>query len=208
MAGQAIETEFRELRSHNRLRHDAGLHRESTQSPIGRRRSALRSDCWRLSVSRRSTAPRVGRLGRRVRCGTAAASSRSASRSSAVARFRVCDRCSSTVRRTSLPRRAMTRSGSSAATRSQISSTRLAVVLTCWPPGPPDLLKRQVIAASGTRSPRGVTTAAEGTTGPGSMHVRVSVRRHHAPRRIGSREVTRTVAPFASHRTGTPDSEA
>jgi len=80
--------------------------------------------------------------------GLAASSSIACSRLTALFLFVACDRDPPSTMRTSLPRFPAIRSlvcSSKArdARTSNLSSTRVALVLACWPPGPPDVSKRQ-----------------------------------------------------------------
>ena len=117
-----------------------------------------------LDSRRRRWEPRVGRVARRAGGGGASDSCRrAASRSRAAARLRSWERCSeaTTVRRPSVSRRprasttllrCVSLSTDEVAT-SNTSSTRLSVVLTPWPPGPADRLKRSRSSLAGMRRP-------------------------------------------------------
>lgn len=125
----------------------------------------LISDRLCLSASRRSRAPRLGLVGRRVAGGGAVAAVSSAERRlSAASRFRNWERCSDAVTVSTPPvsraasaRRARSLStGPSASERatSYETSTRLSVVLTDCPPGPDDRENRQDSSSGGITAPR------------------------------------------------------
>jgi hypothetical protein len=129
------------------------------------RRSRLVSDRWRLPASRRSRAPRLGRVGRRGAGGGAVASmSRVDNLLIAACRLRSCDRCSDAAIVITPPvsrparafsARSLSTGGSDVvAARSKDSSTRLSAVLTDCPPGPGDLEKRQDSSSGGITTPR------------------------------------------------------
>ena len=109
-------------------------------------------------MNRRRLLAFVGRVAVRGRRTSSAWASRTASRSSASSRLRSCERVSCAEAVTRGPRRAVTRafcaslSAPDAAT-SKTASTREAVTLACWPPGPDDRLVRSSISASGIASP-------------------------------------------------------
>jgi hypothetical protein len=139
-------------------------------SPPGRR-SRLTSERRRFAASRRSCAPRPGRVARRWAGGGAVASVRMvASRFAAAWRLRSWDRCSEAVTvstpPTSLPARARIARSLSAggstdvAARSKDSSTRLSAVFTDCPPGPGDREKRHDSSAGGIIAPRTLTGGA------------------------------------------------
>jgi hypothetical protein len=137
-------------------------HRCSTvslhQSPL---RPRFLSLSRRLESSRRSTAPRPGRVGRRVGAGGRAASSRvTASRSQHCRRFCHWLRLPWLVTRTSSPRAARSRlTADGRPTTSSVSTVKVAfdeAVLTCWPPAPPERANVQFIAVTGTTRPPGV----------------------------------------------------
>ena len=119
----------------------------------------------RLPASRRSTEPRVGRVGRRLDGGGAIADARVvAMRSLAASRFCSCDRCSEAVT-VSTPSTSRFASRSSARARctgpsavvverSRLSSARESAVLTDCPPGPEERLNRHRSSRSGTRTER------------------------------------------------------
>lgn len=128
---------------------------------LGGRRSRLICARRRLASSRRSTAPREGRVGRRRGAGGAIASANNrANLASAARRLSSCERCSDadTVRTPLTNRvvrrcraRSLSRSGSAVlASRSKLSSTRESAVLTDCPPGPLARLNRHLSSARGT----------------------------------------------------------
>ena len=99
----------------------------------------------------------VGRVGRRRRGTASPAAIFSARRCSASSRLRDWPRASWATAVTAAPARASRRSrctSSSAAERStsKTASTREAVTLACWPPGPEERLVRSSISASGIAS--------------------------------------------------------
>ena len=85
---------------------------------------------------------------------------RAASRSRASWRLRACERESAALARTTGPTRSSNRwpaaagRGADEAPTSNCTSTRLSVRLACWPPGPPEVVARQVISESGRSRPR------------------------------------------------------
>ena len=97
----------------------------------------------------------VGFVARRGRWTSRPRAIRAASRSSASARLRACERASWATARTTGPQRAVSRrfwaslSVSEAAT-SKLASIRDAVTLACWPPGPEERLARTTTSSSGS----------------------------------------------------------
>jgi hypothetical protein len=122
------------------------------------RRPRFTSPRRRFDSSRRRFDAVVGRVAVRGRRTSSACASRSAKRLSASSRFRACDLVSCADAVTRGPSRAVTRafcaslSASDAAT-SNVASTREAVTLACWPPGPDDRLTRSSISVNGTSRP-------------------------------------------------------
>jgi len=105
----------------------------------------------------------VGRVILRGRSILDASLSRRAILRRAIARLRHWDRLSSTDTvttplRARLPRRSsilvrMSSFTEGLAARSKDNSTRVAALLACWPPGPPDVSKRQLSSDGGMTSP-------------------------------------------------------
>ena len=130
------------------------------QSSSARRRRFV-SERLRFAAIRRSTARRLGRVGRRLGGGGAtAAASISAIRSSAASRLRSWDRCSDAVTvSTPSTRRPARRSNARVrwtgpkalvVATSRLNSTRESAVLTDCPPGPDEWLNLQRNSPSGT----------------------------------------------------------
>ena len=108
----------------------------SQSSAEGRRRPRLRSPRRRLASSRRRLLERVTFVGRRERSTRPAAPTRARNRSMAIARFRCCERSSSTTTRTTGPSLAMTRRRSASGmaaepSMSKVASTRVFDRLAC-----------------------------------------------------------------------------
>ncbi len=108
----------------------------------------------RLPSRRRSFDARVGLVVRRLRCWRSAAASRDRSRSSASSRLRAWLRVSWATAVTRAPARATIRRrwdslSEGEPSASKMASTRDAVTLACWPPGPDERLVRSSISASG-----------------------------------------------------------
>jgi hypothetical protein len=100
----------------------------------------------------------VGRVARRCLGTASAIASRSAKRARANSRFRACERSSWAIATTRGPTRARMRSrcvsvSACEACTSKLASTREAVTLACWPPGPEERLARTVTSDSGIVSP-------------------------------------------------------
>jgi hypothetical protein len=132
-------------------------------------RNRFRRERRCLSASRRSTDPRVGRVGRRCgRGGTVASVSSALSRAAAASLLRSCDLYSLAVtvmtpldnRPASAASARSRRTGGSAVVlaRSKESSAWLSVVFTDWPPGPDDRENRQDSSSGGIVMPRTVTS--------------------------------------------------
>jgi hypothetical protein len=141
------------------LQASCSIHHPTRQSsPVGGGlRSSLRCAALRLSASRRARAALLGLVARRFRGTTSASAMRSASRSSASSRLRVCERSSWATATTRVPARASKRARCASlndgeALTSKIASTREAVTFACWPPGPEERLVRMVISATGIAS--------------------------------------------------------
>ena len=125
---------------------------------LGRRRARLVSPRRFLLSTRRRCDARVGRVFARGRATFSAPASRRASRSSASSRLRCWERVSCATAVTRPPSREQIRSfwaSESAweAWTSKIASTREAVTLACWPPGPEERETRSSISSSGTSTP-------------------------------------------------------
>lgn len=139
---------------------DASDHRRSaighgSSRFLGERRCSFVRLLARLDSSRRIRADLEGRVARRGRGGGRAASSRTAcSLRSASLRFVSCDREPSSTIRIERPSRDTRRSRTSCANAedaatSNVSSARVAALLACWPPGPPEGPKRHWSSESG-----------------------------------------------------------
>jgi len=120
-----------------------------------------RNRFWRLSLrfcsSRRRFEPGVGRVFRRFLRGWRAARTRSARRRSASSRFRSCERSSSTTTRIDGPnasrsRRRCVSDNAAESTMLQFSSTLVAALFACCPPGPPEEVNLSRSSASGMTS--------------------------------------------------------
>lgn len=130
---------------------------------MGRLRSRFVSLRRRLASRRRARDALVGRVILRDRSILDASLSRRVILRSAIARLRHWDRLSSTDTVTTplralLPRRSsiLVRRFSATeglAARSKDNSTRVAALLACWPPGPPDVSNRQCSSAAGMTIP-------------------------------------------------------
>jgi hypothetical protein len=157
--------------------------RPHPSSEARNRRSRLVCPCRRLVSTRRRWEARVGRVRFRGGVTSRAPASRAARRSMARDRFRVWERSSLAVTATTGPRRSTIRSrahdgrlGEPAA--SKRTSLRVFDVLTCWPPGPPEVEKRQVSSCRGIRMP-GATSTPGGGPGSGGDSVMATAGCYH-----------------------------
>ncbi len=122
---------------------------------LGGRRCSFVLPLARFDSNRRRRDDLEGRVARRGRGGGRAASSRTACNlRSASRRFVTCDREPSSTIRTDRPSRDTRRSRMSGANAedsptSNVSSARVAALLACWPPGPPEGPKRHWSSESG-----------------------------------------------------------
>lgn len=135
---------------------------EGRQSSNWARRDALSAPCRRFASSRRFLAAGLGRVERRRLTGTSERATSCSRSTFAASRLRCWERYLLDTTRISLPtsrdfkavpiRLRCCSSMMRDARRSQRSSTRVSVVLTCWPPGPEDRLKTHCSSPSGIRN--------------------------------------------------------
>ena len=124
------------------------------------RRPSFSSDRRRFAACWRSIDDREGLAGRRRRVSTRASATSCSKFRSASSRFRSCERyLEETTLRWPFFRRWLSRLSTRViscslkvvlAVGDQRTSTRVSVVLTCWPPGPEERLNRQLNSDSGS----------------------------------------------------------
>ncbi len=112
----------------------------------------------RLESRRRRVADAEGRVGRRRFGSSSARDSLATSRASARARLRLCDLVSLAEVDTTGPSLAHMRNRAHSGKLAEAATFRVASalvweVLTCWPPGPPDVENRQAISLPSSSTP-------------------------------------------------------
>src|SRR5665213_4110167 len=161
-------------------------------SSDGRLRSRLRVASRRLAWRRRSRDAFVGRVARRDLGTASARARRSVKRLRASSRLRVCERSSWAIATTRWPTRVITRRrcdslSEGEASTSKLASTREAVTLACWPPGPEERLTRTRISAWGiVRSRFTRSRFSEASSGSGGGVGAVGIGFDLAQGRLGS----------------------
>jgi hypothetical protein len=143
-------------------------------SRAGRLRRLLISDRRLLSARRRSLDARVGAVARRAFGGLRASATSRARRSTTSSRLRSCERYRSLERRSVPDESIRVRNAARTLLRCrgpsarefatfQASSTRVAALFACCPPGPPDVLKDRRSSSPGIVSDRLTRTSSTAT---------------------------------------------